>query len=280
MPAQKHPIRGAKDLKAYRFFGLSVQKIGRTMALITQLPNPTLDDSGDPAGELAIPIVLQVSEATTSTYRGKIRRVEKGFFQLWSPVWVNTNARLEILIDDCRIMADVISCHEHKPGDYRLAARRTYGPQRAIRSEPRIPVQLAAIVRTPYCDKITAKVIDMSQSGLGLELSTEVEAGTRVVVEFMSGTAFGEVRHCKPLALTYRAGMRIDEFVIRKGTDPGKSQAPQQIRIDPSGGVRVRRLIELYCLLVGHEYHWCEDAWSRPVLRCTRCYRDLDASMQ
>jgi hypothetical protein len=249
------------------------------MAPIIPLQSPTLE-TGDLRGELAIPVVLQVCEASTSTYRGKIRRVDKGVFQLWSPVWINPNSRLEILIDDCRLATDVISCHEHEPGNYRVGARRTYGPQRAIRSEPRIPVQLPAIVRTPASDKIAARVVDMSQSGLGLELSAELSVGTRVVVEFISGTAFGEVRHCNAMELTYRAGIRIDEFVIRKPIDSEPSTYAVRVRRDTWLSMAARRLVKLYCSLADHDYHWCEDAWGRPALRCTRCHRDLDASTQ
>lgn len=253
------------------------------MASISQLSSPKPAAPSEHVEELGTPVILRLYDAKTESYRGKILRVEKGFFQLSSSVWIDQNSKLEVIINDQTITVEVLSCQEHKPGDFRLSVRRTYGPQRALRSEVRIPVALDAVLKTSASETIRAKVIDMSQSGLGLETSSQLLVGTRVLVEFIAGTAFGEVRHCTAKALTYRAGIRIDEFVVRNARSSGGSQF--QARPNESVSHRVTAGLRVFasravCSVAGHEYVWCEDAWTRPVLRCTRCHRDLDASSQ
>ena len=138
-----------------------------------------------------------------------------------------------------------------------------------------------AVFRTSSGERITAKVVDMSQGGLGLELSAAVPIGTRVFVDFAAGTAFGELRHCSPAALIFRAGMRIDEFVVRKqpAADPSASGARNRAAASQRVAAVSRSLaFRIVCSCVGHDYRWSDDAWSRPVLRCTRCHQDLDAS--
>ncbi len=251
-----------------------------SMASITQLPSP-IPVPGEPVGELGLPVILRLSDSRSGSYKGKIRRVEKGFFQLSSTVRMEPNLRLEILMDGCTIMTEVVSCEEHKAGDFRLGARRFYGPQRAIRSEPRIPVNFDAVVKTSASESISGRVVDMSHSGLGMELSTAVPAGTRVFVEFVSGTAFGEIKHCSSHALTFRAGVRIDEFVVRKrsSADPPSFAPPTNAAFSAHIAARSRSLVlKAICSVAGHKYLWCDDAWERPVLRCGRCHQDLDAS--
>lgn len=226
-------------------------------------------------------MILRLSHSKAGSYKGKIRRVEKGFFQLSSSVRIDQNSRLEVVMDGCTIMTEVISCEEHKPGDFRVGARRTYGPQRAIRSEPRVPVNFDAVLKISASDSIRAKVVEMSYSGLGLELSTAIPAGTRVFVEFAAGTAFGELKHCSPNALTFRAGVRIDEFVVRKQPSADLLAFPLGTTAGVSDHIAARSralVLRVVCTVRGHEYIWCDDAWERPVLRCTRCRQALDAS--
>jgi PilZ domain len=81
-------------------------------------------------------------------------------------------------------------------GRFTVAVRRVYGPQGGTRAEPRIPVDLSAVLTSPSYDRMFARVVDMSQSGLGFELPDSVAVGTRVSVHFASGIAFGEIKHC------------------------------------------------------------------------------------
>lgn len=237
------------------------------------------------APELTIPVTVQIPDSQRDSFTAHILGVQRSYFQLSSPVSVPAQSKLEITIEGCSIRTEVLTCERHVGGDFRLVVRRIYGPQRAVRAEPRIPVDLSGVLIAPSQERMFARILDMSQSGLGLELSSPVAVGTRVSVQFVAGIAFGEIRHCVPTEGTYRAGMLIEEFIVRHRSEcqssstqsldgPWAHRRPNQHRVFRHLTYLARRLV---CSLVGHEYRWTVDLWERPVLRCTRCERALDA---
>lgn len=245
----------------------------------------SLSTVAERAPELAIPVTLQVPDSERDSFTAHIIRVQQGYFQLRSPVSLTPQSKLEITIEGCRIRTEVITCDRHESDEFRIGARRIYGPQRAIRAEPRIPVDLSGVLIAPSQERMFARILDMSQSGLGLELATPVAVGMRVSVQFVGGIAFGEIRHCVRTEGTYRAGMRIEEFVVRHRAENLSSSTPsanarwarrrpKTYRIAKQLTYLARRL---FCSLVGHDYRWTVDLWERPVLRCTRCEQSLDA---
>jgi hypothetical protein len=128
-----------------------------------------------------------------------------------------------------------------------------------------------------------ARVVDMSQSGLGFELPDSVPVGTRVSVHFACGIAFGEIRHCTAKSAVYRAGMRIEEFIVRHGgTALEKEGAALEVKGVYRNARRSRRskrclefVKQAFCSMAGHEYGWSIDLWERAVLGCTRCGKIL-----
>lgn len=233
-----------------------------------------------PETVLNIPVQLQFTDAE-SGISAQLVRVERGFLKLFSPVAFRADSSILLLIDECTIRAEVVSCEALSAGRFALAVRRVYGPQGAIRFEPRIPVDLSATLTYPGCDRIFARVVDMSPSGLGFELSAPLAVGSRVSVHFACGIAFGEIRHCTKTAAVYRAGMQIDEFIVRQdGTirDRGTANKGYESRLP----LRVRQRLlgfrkRAFCFVAGHEYGWSTDAWERAVLRCSYCERLLNA---
>ena len=127
-----------------------------------------------------------------------------------------------------------------------------------------------------------ARVVDMSQSGLGFELPDAVPVGARVSVHLLCGIAFGEIRHCSKTSAVYRAGMRIDEFVVRP--QPAKLEMRARIRTRYAHVGRMRFQVSkgvltlarrAVCSFAGHEYGWFTDLWERAILRCSRCTKVL-----
>jgi PilZ domain len=179
----------------------------------------------------------------------------------------------------------VVSCEQQSPGSFEVAVRRVYGPQGATRAEARIPVDLSAILTSPSYDRMFARVVDMSQSGLGFELPDSVAVGTRVSVHFASGIAFGEIRHCTAKSRVYRAGMRIEEFIVRhRGTGLDRKDTALAINGVHRNKRRSRRtkrylafIKSAFCSIAGHEYGWSIDLWHRAILGCTRCGEALDS---
>jgi hypothetical protein len=248
---------------------------------MARLRQSASDDLTSTAASLEIPLELRVltNGQEISAY---LSRVDQGFLKLSTPVGLLNELRVEVIIDRCTIRAEVVSCEQQSSGRFTVALRRVYGPQGATRAEPRIPVDLSAVLTSPSCDRMFARVVDMSQSGLGFELPDSVAAGTRVSVHFACGIAFGKIKHCTPKTAVYRAGMRIDEFIVRhsvtgleKGAALTVNQAYPNATRSLRGKLRFAFLKRTFCLIAGHEYGWSIDLWERAVLGCKRCEKVL-----
>jgi hypothetical protein len=236
-----------------------------------------------PEAGLDIPVQMLVL-ADEQEVSARLSRIDRGVLKLSSPAALPTDTRIELAIDGCTVRAEVVSCEQEARGIFMLAVRRVYGPLGATRSEPRIPVDLSATLTRPGSDRMFARLVDMSQSGLGFELPAAVPVGARVSVHFLCGIAFGEIRHCSKALAVYRAGMRIDEFVVRRHPATVEMGAIIQTRRAHSGRMRfhlskpflmvARRAV---CSLAGHEYGWFTDVWERAILRCSRCTKVLSA---
>ena len=128
-----------------------------------------------------------------------------------------------------------------------------------------------------------ARVVDMSQSGLGFELPDSVTVGTRVSVHFACGIAFGEIKHCAAKRSVYRAGMRIEEFIVRHPvTRLEKEGATLTVNEACRNATRFRHSTQRFgflkrglCLIAGHEYGWSIGLWERAILGCKRCEKVL-----
>ena len=248
------------------------------MTLSLQLDH-VLRDLPEAALDLPVQMLLLAGEQEVS---GRLSRIDRGFFKLSSSAALPADSKIELAIDGCKIRAEVVSCEQERSGEFSLAVRRVYGPQGATRSEPRIPVDLSAALTCPGGDRMFARVVDMSQSGLGFELPDAVPVGARVSAHLLCGIAFGEIRHCSKTSGVYRAGMRIDEFVVRRQPAKFEMGAIIQTRCAHVGTARfclpkpfltlARRAV---CSLAGHEYGWFTDLWERAILRCSRCTKVL-----
>jgi PilZ domain len=230
-------------------------------------------------GESGLDIPVQIRADGDSEIGARLLRVDRGFLQLSSTAAVQPASRIQLTLDGCAVRAEVIACEQQARSRFRLTVQRVYGPHGALRSEPRIPVDLSAIMTYPGCDRLFARIVDMSQSGLGFELSSGVPVGTKVSVRFACGIAFGDIRHCSETSGIYRAGMRIEEFVVRR-PGPKEMDAVMRCRLAAHPVPRWTRywaslLGQAKCSLVGHEYGWFTDQWDRPILRCSRCARVL-----
>lgn len=161
---------------------------------------------------IAVQLSLSSGEQEISA---RLIRVDQGFLKVLTDLRLPEEEIVKLEIDGCALKAQVVSCEPDRLAKFMVVLRRIYGPQAAVRSEPRIPVDLSAVLTSPQCDRMLARIVDMSRSGLGFELPCSLSVGTKVSVHFVSGIAFGEIRHCTAHKTVYRAGLRIEEFVIR-----------------------------------------------------------------
>jgi hypothetical protein len=239
-------------------------------------------DLTNTAASLDIPVEVRVvtDGQEISAY---LSRVDQGFLRLSSPVALLNDLRVELAIDHCTIRAEVVSCEQQSSGRFTVAVRRVYGPQGATRADPRIPVDLSGVLTSPSYDRMFARVVDMSQGGLGFELPDSVAVGTRVSVHFACGIAFGEIRHCTRKSAVYRAGMRTEEFIVRHaGTGvekEGRALAVNEAYRNTKRSRRTKKCFafvkKAFCSIAGHEYGWSIDLWQRAILGCRRCEKVL-----
>jgi PilZ domain len=82
-------------------------------------------------------------------------------------------------------------------------------------------------------ERIPVRVLDVSKGGLGLRLNCSFEPGTVVQVKMRDLFVLGEVRHCRPEASSFVAGVRIEnvlEFVSTRTPSFRTSSLPQGLR--------------------------------------------------
>ncbi len=88
------------------------------------------------------------------------------------------------------------------------------------RRERRYPTNDPVQVR-PFPFTVTpvpANIVDVSKSGMKLELITPLQRGTRIEVMMLASRAviFGEVRYCRRSGEAYHAGVMIEDVVQPK----------------------------------------------------------------
>lgn len=62
-------------------------------------------------------------------------------------------------------------------------------------------------------DAIYGTILDVSRSGLRIELPRRIQRGEEVKVKLQQNVIFGEVRYCRAVSGVFHAGIRIDELV-------------------------------------------------------------------
>ena len=161
-----------------------------------------------------IPVDLDLHEGKGNTVAAHLLHVNTGFFQLSSPVYLQSSTTIDVIFGRQRLEVEVVFCKSDDRNGYTVGARLRAGLNGEIRREPRIPIEINGRLTTPdSSDSFPAKIVDLSRSGLGLKVSRPIPQGTGVIVEVQNGIAFGEVRHCTPKGKEWRVGLSLEEFI-------------------------------------------------------------------
>ena len=149
--------------------------------------------------------------------KAQIRRVNKQFLQLSSPVPIDRERKCQLRFDDCQLPAETVYCMEQADtGSYLVGIYKIDEFDGLEPRESRVSVRLAAtLVCSGVGSPMKIRVTDMSQSGMGIELPRPVAVGEQVAIDLGDGLALGEVRHCRREGNVFRAGVWTDEFVPR-----------------------------------------------------------------
>lgn len=198
-------------------------------------PVLALPKSAAPAAELALPITLRFLDRVHTPIAAQIRRVSTGFFVVSSPLLLKPEQRVQILFAGRAIDTQVLYCHPQTGDDFQLGLQMLQEKDQPLRTEPRIPVDMPGELNVAGLDSpIPAKLVNISGSGLGLEIDRQVFPGHMAYVKLGIGFAFGEIRHCSKLGNAYRAGLKLDEFITqaddaeaakKRATSPEKPSA-------------------------------------------------------
>ena len=179
--------------------------------------------------EFRIPVELDLREDHGKTVNAVLAQVHTGFFQLFSPVFLQSNTMIDIIFDRQRLEVEVVFCKADASQGYSVGTRLIAGLNGEARREPRMPVDMPARITAPdFVSPVSGRLVDISRSGLGLRVPTEILPGSGLVVELHSGIAFGIVKHSSRKAPLkgpvkgkdfWHIGISLEDFISRKQKD-------------------------------------------------------------
>lgn len=147
------------------------------------------------------------------TFPASLQAVQNGVFELCAPAYFSPGARLELRARQRRFESRVVCCERLPAGSFRLGLVIAADNERRL--ETRVPADIAAVLRIRNSlQTLAVRVVDVSPSGLGLDLAAPIPVGASVQVGLNAGMAVGEICHCARKLDRYRAGMRMREFIL------------------------------------------------------------------
>jgi PilZ domain len=166
----------------------------------------------DPAIEVKVRVL---DEEPGYEIEGRLRKTGIGGMQLLLPVPLADGVSLRVEYDKYAVYGQALYTKPVASGAYLVG----FGVETDGRREPRMPADERA--RLTYLHprrrgRVQGRVVDISQSGLGLMLREAITPGTEVMVKMRDRAVCGEVRHCRPVEGGYRAGLEISEVLVRE----------------------------------------------------------------
>lgn len=94
---------------------------------------------------------------------------------------------------------ETASCRAREDGyEARIIVPSMHGSE--LRAAQRFPIDQGVLISAASCGSaVDGEVVDLSASGIGLEIATPLEPGEIVTIESQSSFAFGNVRYCQRL---------------------------------------------------------------------------------
>jgi hypothetical protein len=115
------------------------------------------------------------------------------------------------------------------------------------RREARYPAQEPAELELLFGPRepVYGTILDVSRSGLRIELPRRVHRGEEVKIKLQQNVIFGEVRYCRAVSGVFHAGIRIEELV-RPASNPTQHLSEDAISLYAIGkGLSVSEVIEV-----------------------------------
>jgi hypothetical protein len=162
-----------------------------------------------------IPVELQILDRTNRVVAARIRRVSQSFFELSCSESLPERQRLALSHEGRRIVVEVSSAAPQANGDCLLTVKVVIDQPGDVRSELRLPTDLPAALRVAgETEQIDVRIVDMSPSGMGIEMTEALPPGAKVCVNLAQGLAFGDIRFCRQTGQgIYLAGFSLKEYI-------------------------------------------------------------------
>lgn len=178
-----------------------------------------------------VAVDLRPFEGEVRSIPASLYSVSNGVFELCVPAYLAPGARLELRARQRCFESRVVCCERLVTGGFRVGLVIAGDQER--RSEIRVAADIPGVLSIANSlQTLAVRVVDVSPSGLGLDLSVAVPVGASVRVGLNAGMGVGEIRHCARKLDRYRAGMRMREFILHpnaRQTIAGSNANPSPI---------------------------------------------------
>jgi hypothetical protein len=161
-----------------------------------------------------VEVDLRRSDGEPHRVAAILNAVRNGVFELRSTAYIAPGTRLQMRTQEQSFDSRVVCCERQAARSFRVAL--VIAGDEEKRLQPRVAVDFHGILRI-HSTLLTmpVRIIDISSTGFGFELSSSVPVGAFAQLELSGGIAKGEIRHCAKNLDRYRAGMRMHEFVLQ-----------------------------------------------------------------
>lgn len=161
-----------------------------------------------------VEVDLRRSDDDSGTVPAILNTVRNGVFELCSTAYFPPGGRLQMRTQEQTFDSRVVRCEREAARSFRVGLVIAGDEERRLQT--RVAIDFQGILRihsSPLA--LPVRIIDMSSTGFGFDLSTSVPVGASAQVELSGGIAKGEIRHCAKKLDRYRAGMRMHEFILQ-----------------------------------------------------------------
>ncbi len=183
---------------------------------VTVSTTPSTEPLNETVG-FDIPAELHMLDQANRIIAARIRRVGPSVFELSCAERLRDGERLALSHEGRRLEVEVSSTAQSAADIYQLTLKVVNEQHGEVRSEFRLPTDLSAVMRVAGdTTQIPVKIVDMSPSGMGVEVPKSLAKGVKVCINLEQGLAFGEIRFCRQkTAGVFLIGFKLEEYLCQ-----------------------------------------------------------------
>jgi hypothetical protein len=169
----------------------------------------------EPQAGFDIPVQLHLLDKSKRVVAARLRQASHAWFELSCAERIEQGQRLTLSHERGRLEVEVTFAAQQSTDRYTLAVKVIEDEPSEIRCELRLPMNLPATLRVAgESTQLQARIVDMSPSGMGIEVATMVPSGAKVCINLEQGLAFGEIRFCRQKSPgVFLTGFALQEYI-------------------------------------------------------------------